>query len=118
MTRTRRALAVLGACAAIGVLAMAVTPGGVAADPHAQAAAAVKVTIGDNFFSPTKASVSPGGKVKWTNNGKVQHNITFKGATSGNLGPGASFVKKFTRAGKFPYTCTIHPGMSGKVKVG
>jgi plastocyanin len=117
MTRTRRALAASGACAAIGVLAMAVTPGSVAADPHAQAAAAVKVSIGDNFFSPAKARVSPGGKVKWTNDGKVEHNVTFKGATSGNLGPGESFVKKFNRAGKFPYSCTIHPGMTGKVKV-
>ena len=110
-------MAASGACAALGVLAVAVAPGGVAADPHAQAAGAVKVSIGDNFFSPTKARVSPGGKVKWTNNGKVQHNVTFQGANSGNLGPGESFVKKFTRAGKYPYTCTIHPGMNGKVKV-
>jgi plastocyanin len=116
--RTRRALAATGLCATIGVLAVAVAPGGVAADPHAQAAAAVKVSIGDNFFSPAKANVAPGGKVKWTNNGKVDHNVTFKGNSSGNLGPGEIFVKKFTRAGKFPYTCTIHPGMSGKVKVG
>ena len=118
MKRTRRALAALCASAAIAVLAVALTPGGVAADPQAQAAAAAKVSIRDNFFSPAKASVSPGGKVKWTNNGKVQHNVTFQGASSGNLGPGESFVKKFTRAGKFPYTCTIHPGMNGKVKVG
>jgi plastocyanin len=118
MTRTRKPLAVLGACTAIGVFAMALTPGGVAADPHAQAAAAAKVSIGDNFFSPTKATVGPGGKVKWTNDGKVEHNITFNGASSGNLRPGESFVKKFNRAGKFPYTCTIHPGMTGKVKVG
>ena len=117
MTRTRRALAASGACAAIAVLAAAVAPGGVAADPHAQAAAAAKVSIGDNFFSPAKARVAPLGKVKWTNNGKVDHNVTFQGSSSGNLGPGESFVKKFTRPGKFLYTCTIHPGMNGKVKV-
>jgi plastocyanin len=119
-TRPRRArrVLVLGACAAIGVLAVAVAPGGVAADPQAQAAGAVKVSIGDNFFSPVKARVNPLGKVKWTNNGKVQHNVTFQGGgSSGNLGPGESFVKKFNRAGKFLYSCTIHPGMTGKVKV-
>jgi plastocyanin len=115
--RRRRVLA-LGACAAIGALAIAVAPGGVAADPQAHAAGAVKVSIGDNFFSPVKARVSPGGKVKWTNNGKVTHNVTFGGSSSGNLAPGATFVKKFNRAGKFSYTCTIHPGMTGKVKVG
>ena len=102
---------------AIAVLAVAVAPGGVAADPQAHAAAAAKVSIGDNFFSPMKATVAPGGKVKWTNNGKVKHNVTFAGSSSGNLRPGESFVKKFSRAGKFPYNCTIHPGMSGKVKV-
>jgi len=99
------------------MLAFAVAPGGVAADPHAQAAAAAKVSIGDNFFSPTKARIAPGVKVKWTNNGKVTHNVTFQGSSSGNLAPGESFVKKFTRPGKFLYMCTIHPGMSGKVKV-
>jgi plastocyanin len=104
-------------CAAIGVLAVAVAPGGVAADPHAQAAAAVKVSIGDNFFSPVKKRVDRLGKVKWTNNGKVEHNVTFKGVSSGNLGPGESFVKKFNKVGKFPYSCTIHPGMNGKIKV-
>jgi plastocyanin len=117
MTRTRRALAASGAGAAIAVLAIAVAPGGVAADPHAHAAAAAKVSIGDNFFSPTKARIAPGGKVKWTNNGKVQHNVTFQGSSSGNLRPGESFVKRFNRPGKFLYHCTIHPGMTGKVKV-
>jgi plastocyanin len=57
------------------------------------------------------------GKVKWTNNGKVEHNFTFQGGYSRNLGPGESVVKKFNRAGKFPYSCTIHPEMTGKVKV-
>ena len=107
----------LGACAAIAAVAVAVAPGGVAADPQAQAAGAVKVSIGDNFFSPVKAKVLPGGKVKWTNKGKATHNVTFGGSSSGNIRPGQSFVKRFNRAGKFLYTCTIHPGMTGKVKV-
>jgi len=103
--------------AALGALAIAV-PGNVAADPQAQTAAVKKVSMGDNFFSPVKAVIAPGDKVKWTNNGKVTHNVTFpNGFASGNLAPGASVVKKFTRAGKFPYSCTIHPGMDGKVKV-
>ena len=110
-------MAATGACVAIGVLAVAVAPGGAAADPQAQAAGAAKVNIGDNFFSPVKARVGPGGKVKWTNNGNVKHNVTFRGSSSGNLRPGESFVKKFNRAGKFPYSCTIHPGMAGKVRV-
>jgi len=30
---------------------------------------------------------------------------------------GESVVTKFNRTGKFPYSCTIHAGMTGKVKV-
>ena len=105
------------AAAAIGVLAVAVAPGGVAADPHAQAAAAVKVSVGDNFFAPVKARVNRLNKVRWTNNGQVEHNVSFKDGYSRNLGPGESVVKKFNRVGKFPYSCAIHPEMTGKVRV-
>jgi plastocyanin len=96
--------------------AIAVAPSGVA-DPQAHAAAA-KVSVGDNFFSPVKATTVSGGKVKWTNNGKVEHNVTFQGGfKSRNFGPGESVVAKFTHAGKFSYRCTIHSGMTGKIKV-
>jgi plastocyanin len=102
----------------VAALAVAVGPGSVAADPQAQSAVVKKVSVGDNFFSPVKARVAPGDKVKWTNNGKVAHNVTFpNGFKSGNFGPGESTVAKFNRAGRFPYSCTIHPGMTGKVKV-
>jgi plastocyanin len=110
----RRSAILIGA-AAVG--AVAVAPGGVPADPQAHAAKAVKVSVGDNFFAPVKARVDRLSKVKWTNNGKVEHNVTFKGGYSRNLGPGESVVKKFNKVGKFPYNCAIHPEMTGKVKV-
>ncbi len=104
--------------AAIGVMALIGANSTAGADPQAQAAVVKKVSMGDNFFSPVKARVAPGDKVKWTNNGKVNHNVTFpNGFASGNLAPGESTVRKFNRAGKFPYSCTLHPGMNGKVKV-
>jgi plastocyanin len=110
---THSILAVVAALAVAGITAASGS-----GDPVAQAAAPVKVSMGDNFFSPVKAKVAPGGKVKWTNNGKVTHNVTFPGGfASGNLAPGESTVRKFNRAGKFPYSCTIHAGMNGKVKV-
>jgi plastocyanin len=116
----RRLTSGIAGAATLSLLgAIAIAPGSVAADPQAHAAVAAKVSVGDNFFSPTKARIAPGGKVKWTNNGKATHNVTFSGGgfRSGNFGPGESAVAKFTRAGKFSYTCTIHPGMTGKVKV-
>jgi plastocyanin len=106
------------AVAALGVTAL-IGPSSTGADPQAQTAAVVKVSVGDNFFSPTKARVSTGDKVKWKNNGKVDHNVTFSGGgfRSGNFGPGESVKATFNRAGKFAYTCTLHAGMNGKVKV-
>jgi plastocyanin len=110
----------IAALSAAGLVALALAgpSANAGGDPVAQAAAVTKVSMGDNFFAPVKAKVAPGGKVKWTNNGKVDHNVTFpNGFASGNLKPGESTVRKFTRAGKFPYSCTIHPGMDGKVRV-
>src|SRR5262245_30890755 len=114
----RRSAILIGA-AAVGVLAVAVAPGGVAADPQAHAAGAVKVSVGDNFFAPAKVHTRRACcKVQWTNNGKVEHNVTFpNGFQSGNFGPGESVFKKFKRIGKFRYSCTIHPEMTGKVTV-
>src|SRR5688572_22707939 len=113
--RSRKGLAVLATGAALAFAG--VSAGGSSADPTATAAAPVKVNAGDNFFSPVKAKVAVGGKVKWTNIGKADHNVSFGSNTSDNFGPGESYVKKFNRAGKFPYVCTLHEGMSGKVKV-
>ena len=38
-------------------------------------AANTAVSIGNNFYNPTPASVAPGGTVTWTNNG-VTHTVT------------------------------------------
>jgi len=118
--KARRLTSGIAGVATISLLgAITIAPGGVAAEPHAHAAAAAKVTVGDNFFSPSKVKIAPGGKVKWTNNGKVQHNVTFSGGgfQSGNFGPGETVKARFNRAGKFSYVCTLHSGMAGKVKV-
>ena len=74
--------------------------GGSSADPIATAAAPVKVSADDNFFSPVKAKVAVGGKVKWTNTGKADHNVTFGGNSgSGNFGPG-EIVRPEVQAGR------------------
>jgi len=35
----------------------------------------------------------------------------------GNIGSGSSFSKTFSIAGTYPYHCSIHPSMTGKVVV-
>lgn len=109
------ALLVTGAVVSIAVFGAGSSP----AEPTAAAAAPVKVTMGDDFFNPVKAKVAAGGKVSWTNGGQNPHNVTFGsgGFRSGDLGPGQGVTRKFTRAGKLSYSCTIHPGMKGTLNV-
>ena len=70
-------------------------------------------------FTPASITVSVGTTIKWTNKDAVTHNVTSNTAvfSSGAMGDGATFSFKFTTAGTFPYTCTIHPSMQGSVIV-
>ena len=91
----------------------------------------VKVTIADSSFSPSKIEVKAGTTVTWTNNDAVPHTVTstrsddLDSATSGlfdsaALQTGESFSYTFTKAGDYPYECTIHASMQsmhGKVEV-
>jgi plastocyanin len=111
----------IGVVAALGALVVSATSvaGSGSPGPAAQKSAPVVVTMKDNFFTPVKAVVTAGGKVTWRNGGKAKHNaVANSGAfNTGNFGPGQTRTVKFKKAGKFPYVCTIHSGMRGKVKV-
>jgi plastocyanin len=77
------------------------------------------VAVSDNSFSPAAIQVSTGASVTWTwIQGAALHNVTFpSGTPSANLGSNATFTRSFPTAGTFTYQCTIHPGMTGTVKV-
>ena len=77
-----------------------------------------KVTVGDNLFSPADIQVSPGTTVTWTwAQNASTHNVTFNdGAASGDKTSG-TYTRTFSSGGTFPYSCTLHPGMSGTVTV-
>lgn len=79
-------------------------------------AGATTVKVKNYSFSPGTVRIDKGGKVKWK---FVQgtHNVTGKGFKSGNKSSG-SYSHKFKKAGTYTYSCTIHPGMNGKVRVG
>lgn len=79
----------------------------------------VEVTIQDNLFDPNDVTVPVNGTVRWRNSGAAVHNSTgANGAwASANLSPGATFERTFTQAGTFNYSCTLHPGMNGVVRV-
>jgi len=80
----------------------------------------VKVNANDQLqFSPSTATAKVGQAVQWSNVGSVLHNITFdqQCLTDGAFQPGAFWTVKFSQAGSYPYKCTIHPGMDGKLTV-
>lgn len=76
------------------------------------------VSVGDNTFTPANIAVNVGATVTWTFVGATQHNVTFgDGNNSGDKLSG-TFSRTFSTAGTFNYSCTLHSGMSGSVKVG
>ncbi len=88
-----------------------------AASPAAASGSAVQIM---NFaFAPASITVAVGASVTWTNNDAVAHTVTAddKSFDSGNLASGKTFSFTFTKAGTYPYHCTIHPNMKGAIVV-
>jgi plastocyanin len=74
----------------------------------------------DNFsFGPVELTVSVGTTVTWTNHDDIPHTVvsTDKVFKSKVLDTDERFSFTFTKAGTYPYFCSIHPKMTGKVVV-
>jgi len=75
-------------------------------------------------FDPVTQNVTVGEIVEWKNVGAIAHNIVFKDADAQSLndpdlaGNGGVWEVKFTKAGTYDYTCTIHLAMDGTIVVG
>jgi len=76
----------------------------------------------DNFsFGPAALTVTVGSTLTWINRDDIPHTVvstddpkTFKSKV---LDTDEKFSFTFTKAGTFPYFCSIHPKMTGKVIV-
>jgi plastocyanin len=74
----------------------------------------------DNFsFSPQTITVAPGTTVIWTNRDDIPHTVVSddKVFKSKVLDTDEKFSYTFDKAGNFPYFCSVHPKMTGKVIV-
>ena len=81
--------------------------------------AATEVKI-DNFsFGPAAITVSVGATVTWINRDDIPHTVvsTDKVFKSKVLDTDEKFSFTFTKPGEFPYFCSIHPKITGKVIV-
>jgi plastocyanin len=74
----------------------------------------------DNFsFGPAALTVPVGTTVTWTNRDDIPHTVVSTDGVfkSKVLDTDEKFTYTFSKAGTFPYFCSIHPKMTGKVIV-
>lgn len=76
----------------------------------------------DNFsFQPVLMNVAAAATVTWLNRDDIPHKIVSSDsrfASSGVLDTDQKYTTAFPRPGTYPYHCSIHPRMTGKVIVG
>jgi plastocyanin len=85
------------------------------AEAHAET---ITVSI-DNFtFAPTELKVKVGDTVTWTNHDDIPHTVVSAGKfRSKTLDSDNSFSFTFAAAGDYKYFCSLHPHMTGMIKV-
>jgi plastocyanin len=111
-------IAVLTAALVLGVMA---TSSKMEVASAQQKAETTEVKI-DNFsFGPATLTVPVGTTVTWINRDDIPHTVvssddpkTFKSKV---LDTDEKFSFTFSKAGTYPYFCSIHPKMTGKVIV-
>ncbi len=97
---------------------------------------AAVVRVRNLAFVPQVITVRPGATVRWVNEDPFAHDVTSGSVVSGRrarqvkksqapdgkfrsgaYGKGLAFEHTFTEPGDYPYFCTIHPIMTGVVRV-
>ena len=73
----------------------------------------------DNFtFEPAQLTVKVGTTVTWKNRDDIPHTVVSAGKfRSKTMDTDDSFSFTFTAAGDYKYFCSLHPHMTGMIKV-
>jgi len=111
----------VGSFMAVGVIAIALlsagSPNASASDQPSSPNADVKI---DNFsFGPQTVTVPVGATVTWTNHDDTPHTVvSTEGVFKSKVrDTDEKFSYTFTKAGKYPYYCSVHPKMTGQIIV-
>ena len=90
-----------------------------AAERAATSKAATHTVLIDGVkYAPETITVRRGDTVVWINKDPFPHTVTAKGSfDSRAIAAGKSWKWTPRNAGDFPYICTLHPNMTGAVKV-
>lgn len=85
--------------------------------PASAYAGDVTVAEVNTAFSPMSVTLAIGNTVSFVNRDTTTHDVMIDGQDLGPQAPGATVTWKATKAGTFPYTCTIHTQMKGQAVV-
>jgi len=84
---------------------------------------ATQITVGDNYFTPTSVTISPGDTVIWIWGGAVGHNVIFTTAPTtppadcGVMSSGLCFRIMPSTTGTYNYVCSLHAGMAASITI-
>ena len=73
----------------------------------------------DNFsFGPQTVTVAVGSNVTWTNRDDIPHTVVCAGKfRSKTMDTDDTFSFTFAAPGEYKYFCSLHPHMTGMIKV-
>lgn len=101
--------------AVVGVAVTPLLPGSADGPPSV---GVTDVQIVDGAFDPPVIQVEEGTTVTWTfADGQTQHNVVGEGWGRETAQSTGTHEHTFAEAGTYPYACTLHFGMDGRVDV-
>lgn len=83
---------------------------------HTQAAVQ-EIDISGMAFSPNVIDINQGDTIRWINRDTMTHTVQGEFASSETLNQDGRFEFVFNEAGNFDYICSIHPSMTGTIRV-
>jgi plastocyanin len=116
---TKKNVWVASAAVPVMIAMLLLFAGSPRAKANDQPSAAYAVNIDNFVFGPQTLTVPVGTTVTWTNSDDIPHtSVSTEGVFKSKvLDTDEKFSYTFTKAGTYPYYCTIHPKMTGKVVV-
>ena len=95
------------------------TPGTSSGATGTSAPAAATIVMKNISFDPADLTIKVGQTVTWVNQDAPQHDVVANDGSfkSDLLDKGQTFSFTFTKAGTYPFYCSIHPQMKGTVTV-
>jgi plastocyanin len=95
------------------------TTAGVGTTTAGSAGGGAEVVMKNLAFDPASVTIKVGETVKWTNQDSATHTVVADNGEfqSDNLAQGGTYTFTFSKAGTYPFHCSIHPSMKGTVIV-